>query len=102
MPNFEKVANDWSRSRSRNGFFRNNPEGENPNVWVLNRHIFPKTRLKSINAITPEMIRDIIGPLWETKRTLLKSTNLLTQIFNWSIALRIRVTAKIPLICVLH
>ncbi len=38
-------------------FFRNNPEGEIRTFWVLNRHIFPKLGAKSINAITPEMIR---------------------------------------------
>ena len=97
IPNFEKVANDWLKDRARNGFFRNNPEGEIRTFWVLNRHIFPKLGSKSINAITPEMIRDIIGPLWETKtNTAQKALTYLRQIFNWSIALRIRADRENP------
>lgn len=97
IPNFEKVANDWLKDRARNGFFRNNPEGEIRTFWVLNRHIFPKLGSKSINAITPEMIRDIIGPLWETKtNTAQKALTYLRQIFNWSIALRIREDRENP------
>ena len=78
-------------------FSGNNPEGEIRTFWVLNRHIFPKLGAKSINAITPEMIRDIIGPLWETKtNTAQKALTYLRQIFNWSIALRIREDRENP------
>ncbi|WP_425540791.1 tyrosine-type recombinase/integrase [Turicimonas muris] len=47
--------------------------------------------------MTPEMIRDIIGPLWETKtNTAQKALTYLRQIFNWSIALRIREDRENP------
>lgn len=43
------------------------------------------------------MIRDIIGPLWETKtNTAQKALTYLRQIFNWSIALRIREDRENP------
>lgn len=95
--NFEKVANNWLKDRARNGFFRNNPEGEIRTFWVLNRHVFPKLGSEPIDAITPEMIRDIIGPLWETKtNTAQKALTYLRQIFNWAIALRIRTDRENP------
>lgn len=97
IPTFEKVARDWLKDRANNGFFRNNPRGEARTLNVLKRHLFPKLGNKPIDKITPEMIRDVIGPLWETiTNTAQKALTYLRQIFNWAIALRIRSDRENP------
>ena len=90
FPSFEKVAIDWLNDRNKNGFFRNNAKDLKKHC-LFKKHVSPKISRKSINSITPEVVHDLIAPLWETKtNTAKKILTYLGQIFNWSIALRIR------------
>ena len=94
---FRTVAEKWIEDRAKNNFWRNDVRGEKVTRSALLRYVYPVFGEKNINSITPEDVRDMLAPTWQSAPSTSKKVLCWVRaIFRWAIAMRIRTNRENP------
>lgn len=94
---FEKVANEWIADRVCNNYWARNIRGEQTTRRILEKYVYPHIGKKNIEDITPEEIRDMLQPIWQSvPSTARKAKSYTNKIFSWAIAMHKRENRENP------
>lgn len=94
---FSNVAQQWIEDRESHDYWVNNIREPKCTIQILERNVYPFIGETHIEEISPEMVRAILEPIWQTKpSTAKKVKTYLRQIFQWAIALKKRKDKENP------
>lgn len=83
--------------RESHDYWVNNIREPKCTIQILERNVYPFIGETHIEEISPEMVRAILEPIWQTKpSTAKKVKTYLRQIFQWAIALKKRKDKENP------
>lgn len=81
---FSNVAQQWIEDRESHDYWVNNIREPKCTIQILERNVYPFIGETHIEEISPEMVRAILEPIWQTKpSTAKKVKTYLRQIFQW-------------------
>lgn len=89
---FSEIAKKWVKDRKEHHFWKRNPrKGPQEVGHLLRAYINPVIGNVDVNQVTPEMVRDVIAPIWSIKTTMAKkSLRTIRAILDWAYAMHFR------------
>lgn len=89
---FAEVAKKWVQDRRDNNYWKRNPrKGPQEVEHLLRSYINPVIGNVDVSLVTPEMIRDVVEPIWSTKTTMArKSLRAIRAVLDWAYAMHYR------------
>lgn len=69
---FSDVAQQWIEDRESHDYWVNNIREPKCTIQILERNVYPFIGETHIEEISPEMVRAILEPIWQTKPSTAK------------------------------